>query len=415
VFIDGYLGRSEKSGEQWATLGWAWLERSQWPRDLLREQLGNLALVHRTFDRHVDAIVEITLALSLAHGEGETAARAALLAALAETYRKFGRRDLARETAVQAHDAYVAALGERHPYSINALNLVAGVDMEQGKFEAAEVTLRRAIALGEEVLGKDSRRLIDPRANLASVLVNTGRVAEGVALRQQIYDTVTAPGEPRNETRVLVIANFATDVAMSGDMPRARELQREAMELAREVGGPDSALYARQMSTAAELVLDIDPERALVNARQAEEVLQRVAPASIERSIAGTTAAIALVQLERCDEATDALATGLASLEAQVGKEHPALSGLLAARGHCESEAGRHDEAIALLERAARLNDTVMPPNPTLLEWQARAHLAHGDRKRARELYDRLVEVLEPDAVRGDAVAKLAKALGAAP
>ena len=412
LFVDAYRGVSRGLGEQWAALGWAWLERAHWPTDVLREFLGQRALARRTADRHAEALVDLGLALALAQGERSSSTRAALLAVLAETYRRIGMRELARSTATDAHAAYVAALGERHPFAINVLNLIAGLDLEEGRFAEAETLLRRILALGEEVLGPDSRRLIDPRVNLATVLVNTGRLSEALEMQQRAYDVVSAPGEPTNESRVLVTANLAADLAMTGNLVRARELQQEAVELARAVAGERSALYARQLATAAELVMDADPERALSMARDAEERLAAIAPLGLDRKIAGSTVAVALALLERCDAAREPLATSLTTLGAEVGEDNPGIAGLIAANGHCEAEAGRHEAGLALLERAARLNDAVMPPSPMILEWQVRAELGRGQLVEARAAYRLLLMSVRPDDAKAkERIARLARLL----
>ncbi|MBK6920077.1 MAG: serine/threonine protein kinase [Deltaproteobacteria bacterium] len=412
LFVDAYRNGSRGLGEQWAALGWAWLERAHWPTDVLREFLGQRALARRTADRHAEALVDLGLALALAQGERSSSTRAALLAVLAETYRRIGMRELARSTATDAHAAYVAALGERHPFAINALNLIAGLDLEEGRFAEAETLLRRILALGEEVLGPDSRRLIDPRVNLATVLVNTGRLSEALEMQQRAYDVVSAPGEPTNESRVLVTANLAADLAMTGNLVRARELQQEAVELARAVAGERSALYARQLATAAELVMDADPERALSMARDAEERLAAIAPLGLDRKIAGSTVAVALALLERCDAAREPLATSLTTLGAEVGEDNPGIAGLIAANGHCEAEAGRHEAGLALLERAARLNDAVMPPSPMILEWQVRAELGRGKLVEARAAYRLLLRSVRPDDAKWkERIARLAQLL----
>jgi tetratricopeptide (TPR) repeat protein len=397
VFVDGYLGASYAQAQQWSSLGWAWLDRAGRPMDLVVQLLGQRGVASRTADRLPEAVLDLSLALALLPPDDQGSSRAGLLAMLAETYRRMGRRDLARSNAAQALAVYTATLGERHPYTLNAQNLLVTFDLEAGRYAEVEATLRHLVTVGEEVLGPDSPRLADPRVNLATVLSNTGRADEALAVMQRVYDSVSRPDSPRDETRVQIIGNFAISLANSGQLARAREIQAEATLLAREVGGPQSSLYATQASTESMMNLDIDPKLALARSEAALAVHDRVAPDGALRAQAALAVGAALARLDRCADAEAPLTSGYDKLSGIVGEEHPALSGTYAAMGHCKSLAGQHDEAIALLDRATRLNAKVTAPSPIIVEWLALAHLAKGDRSKARELHAELVSLLRPE------------------
>jgi tetratricopeptide (TPR) repeat protein len=397
VFVDGYVLVSAEMTAHWSGLAFAWIERAGSPPDVLRQLIGHRGLALRAADQLPASLVEQSLALALVERDApdDGGARAGELAALGETIRKMGDPRRAVPIAESAHRAYAEAYGDAHPFTINALNLLATAYQQTGDLERAETTYRRAIELGESTLGAKSPRLFDVRGNLASMYSFMGRLDESLALQTEVVADWKASDGKRNDNLVSAISNLASINGMSGNLARAHELQAEAVELAREIAGPDSILYAQQLVIDAGLQLDSDPARALADATQGLAVLEKhLGPEALQRLNAEMIAAIALAEVGRCKDALPQLERVATEIREQLGPDHPVNVGPRATLGRCRVESGLVDDGLADLQEARRINDAVLAPDKKILTWLEKAYRAKGDTPRA-EAVERDLEAQE--------------------
>ncbi len=80
-------------------------------------------------------------------------------------------------------------LGKDHPTVARNYNNLAGLLQKQGKYDQAEPLYRRAIEIGERVLGKDHPHLAIRYNNLAYLLQDQGKYDQAEPLYRQAVET----------------------------------------------------------------------------------------------------------------------------------------------------------------------------------------------------------------------------------
>ncbi len=391
VFVDGSAVASRERGEHWAVLAEAWLERGGAPGFLQRQLLVNRGMAHRAVDRFEHALADHLVALALLERDApdQRYARAGMRAVLGMTYVRMGRHPEALPLLRAAVRDYEASVGEAHPTTANAWNLLGGVQLELGDYAGAEVSLTHAVEVGERALGPGSARVVEARANLGGVYVFTGRLADGVAIQARALADLRATGSKPERNHVTVMSNLAVAQAASGDGDGARELHAEATTLAGKIAGERSLLFAKLLVTEAGLWVTHDPPAALERAERGSAIMATLLPASApDRIQAASIVATAKASLDRCDDAVPELERARGEIAALMGPTHPDIIGVLVGLGRCNVLAGHFVQAIEQLDGAAAVADAAgIPQLAHILEWRARARLGHGERELARSLH----------------------------
>ncbi|UUU34147.1 FxSxx-COOH system tetratricopeptide repeat protein [Streptomyces sp. CA-210063] len=137
-------------------------------------------------------------------------------------------RDEAQRVARMALAEYMKAPGERHPYTLAALNNV-GIYQWSCDDEEAGVTFQRVIRLMGDMLGMQHPHTLFCLANYANVLAEQGRLEEAWALEEPARDALrTVLGAHHPET-LAVVSNSALTLRSLGRAEEAERLRKETL------------------------------------------------------------------------------------------------------------------------------------------------------------------------------------------
>lgn len=245
---------------------------------------------------------------------GNLPALARTLSGIATLHYRFDRLDAAERCYRQALETATRALGNLHPALLSTMASLVEVLQEQRKYTAAEKMLaraeevrqafpdaregvavlvnggrlayalrqkpeaetrfRQALALAERLYGENHPALCPVLSNLASVLRDSGRTTEAVALwRRGIAVTENANGS-RHPELLAPLHNLATEHMAAGDYQVAGELYSRAIELAEQTIGRNHWQNAQLLANYARLLRKTNRSR---EARQFEKAAKEIA------------------------------------------------------------------------------------------------------------------------------------------
>lgn len=286
-----------------------------------------------------------------------SAARLALR--LGEVFRATGRLAEA-ETAIRRSLDARQALGADHPETLHTLQTLAEVYLDQGRADAAQSMLQRALDQGKRSWGEASPELASFHRSLGLLLAKTGRrpAAEAELKRalELVSPAVDAPPHPEQVAALQALGEFYLD----SDQPAlARPLFEQALQ------SIEDSLGASRPEAADTLLKVADSQRRLGQAAAAEPLLRRAReiraahhPADHPR-LAEVNLALAGALTEKGDRAEvralleSALQTYSQGGSAQSARAADCLEGL----ARLELEQSRFAEAEAHLQRAVLMRD----------------------------------------------------------
>jgi tetratricopeptide (TPR) repeat protein len=249
----------------------------------------------------------------------------------------------------KAHELLVAGKGEQSLLAAASLGMIAMAEIAARELDAAKATLDRldaslaALHVGDHLLRAQG---IMARATIALIVADYASAVADQTRGLAMLERVVPPGHP---DLIQALADFGVIQELAGDLAAALALHRRAVELAAGVPGASG-----------QVVDELDSLGAIA-----------LALGKVDESIAA---------YERALPVAEALgepgAERLAVIRSGLGKAYVA--------------AGRHRDAIPLLERALgwRILQATIPPNQIggTRFALAKALWATGERKRAREL-----------------------------
>jgi eukaryotic-like serine/threonine-protein kinase len=337
----------------------------------------------------------------------------------------------AERFATEAAALTEARLGERDALTVGSAVLLPLALRYTKKFEQARDGGERALRLAMAVHGETPPhpRVIEARAIYARTLGDTGELARGIAmLETALVDTRTLLGA-KNLQAAILMQNLVDYQLDFGELERADANAAEALAIIGEHLAHDSMSYALTLHTRAMAHLAlVQAAPALDHATRAAALVDKLVGTAHETSVAAhTTAALALAQQGRLDEAAQEVAAvvphsdALPGTNAQRARVARARGTIARLRGdapatlqHLQSLAdstetapkwqrermrawaqigltqldqGAPASAITSLERALKafeqLEAQVTPARAEALLGLGRAHLAQGKPKQA--------------------------------
>jgi eukaryotic-like serine/threonine-protein kinase len=157
---------------------------------------------------------------------------------LGNVYFSLGRYEDAMASFRAAKDRWEAALGPDHYLVGVALISVADAELAQGHPEQAERDLVRAIPLIAATLGDGHGDLVPPLHSLATALRELGRHDEALAALDRARPLIERNYGPDDPDIGLNSWGQAESYAAKGELERARELGRDAVERLRAADSP---------------------------------------------------------------------------------------------------------------------------------------------------------------------------------
>ncbi|MDX3840580.1 FxSxx-COOH system tetratricopeptide repeat protein [Streptomyces europaeiscabiei] len=139
-----------------------------------------------------------------------------------------GKREKARREAQVALTEYMKAPGEKHPYTLAALNNLAIYQWGCGSSEA-EPAFRRACELMAEVLGDRHPHTLFCRANHANVLAEQGRLEEAGQEEESALDALRQVLGPHHPETLAVGSDLALTLHALGQVAEAERSSNDTL------------------------------------------------------------------------------------------------------------------------------------------------------------------------------------------
>ncbi len=372
---------------------------------LALHNLGVLYGVQRRFDEALPPL-ELSLQVSEALSEPDRLLIPETLRELGLVTFNLGRQDEAESFWRRALQARESALGPAHPsvagdaYSLGSLYIRQGrfaeaepllersvtlyesagvpdLDLARSlhalgvaqhalaRYEGARVTLERALAIREQILGPDHLEVGETASNLAQVHQDRGRYEEALALSERalgILETNLGPDHPELSTPLLNHGGLLRD---RGDLAGADSLLTRALRIDEQALGPEDSQTARGLNALGAL-------RELQGRYSEAEDLHARALSARETSLGSAHPDVAvslsnlagvLFQLGRYDEARPLYERSLPILETTRGPDHPNVATVLNNLAAVREAQGDWEEALALDLRALAIREAALGPD----------------------------------------------------
>jgi tetratricopeptide (TPR) repeat protein len=197
--------------------------------DLLMNLASVSAELHE-FD-HAIATMQRAHALYVEHVGPQHPATGGALFNLGATYFRKGEYERAIEYIEQASAIELATVGARHPVHANTLGSLGAAMTSAGRTEDAVAPLREAVDILEDGGDPLDSTLALQRVNLASALLEAGRLDEAEPIGQRAYEDLLArvgPDHVEVATAVSLLGDFAY---ARGDLKAAEAHARRTLEI----------------------------------------------------------------------------------------------------------------------------------------------------------------------------------------
>jgi eukaryotic-like serine/threonine-protein kinase len=330
---------------------------------------------------------------------GQPEVEADVRRAIGGTYRRLGLGERARPQLEKALALRRQRLGPEHADTLEAVDELANVLLDQGKLAEAEPLLRQNLDVSRRVLGPEHVQTLNALNNLASLLQEQGKLAEAEPLwRQNLEIRLRVAGPDHPDTQA-ALNNLAGLLHAEGRLAEAEPLYRQSLEGLRRLLGPE---HPDTLATVNNLAMLLQAQGKWDEAepllRQALDTNRRVGgPEHPDTLVAVNNLAALLRDRGKLDEAEPLFRQNLEATLRVQGPEHPDtliainnLARLLEARGKLA-------EAEPLCRRNLDARRRVLGPNhPQTLSAQTSLALLLDDRGNhsealvlAREALDR--------------------------
>jgi len=254
--------------------------------------------------------------------------------------------------------------GERSAKSADAHNVMAYTLHDLGRFTEAIAQYREAMRIHAEVSGTGSAAYAVPLNNLASAYEDLGDYAAAIPLYRESLATRSATLADDEAPVLRARYNLARVLTVSGHLREAKPELDRALEGLRARFGEDDTATAKAMLLLADWQLrsgDVAAARAALAALRAsrakETVLMQARREAIEAGIAAASGDRA--------EAIEHRRIALEVMRSKFGETHPLVAEFALAYAAALSDAGRDEEARALVEpRRAMIEATFAADAP---------------------------------------------------
>jgi non-specific serine/threonine protein kinase/serine/threonine-protein kinase len=224
---------------------------------------------------------------------------------------------------------------------------------ESGRRDDAIDLLRGGLGRIALLYGADSGEAATRHHNLGVHLLEINRLDEAEGEFNEAWRALLAQGRERSVIGIAVLNHRAGLAYRRQQLDAAETMWREAIALRRDLYGPSSALAILQMNLGRLLLQRERPADGLPLLDDALAMAVNFAGEKSVQTIAlRNSRAVALIMLDRPDEAEAEVQRALAAAEASFGLRHPYYAMSITTRGRLRMKQGRFDEALADLTAA---------------------------------------------------------------
>jgi tetratricopeptide (TPR) repeat protein len=304
--------------------------------DTLSAQL-NLALMQIALGRPSDALPLLDEAAALAERilPATHSTRLALRQRRADVLLELQRFPQAETEYRAIAQAHAAALGPDAQETLESLNQLSVALAEQGRLAEAEPITRQVAAGLERLRGADHAFTLQAKENLAMLVRDRGNHEEALALLEAL---AAAKARIHGAEHPKTLAAHSHCLDLLAALGRGQDVIRLGESLREPMRAQLGAGHARTLNTQARLGVALSETG---RAREAEAIVREALAAAAagdaeaNRRVAVRLRAIlglALLRLDRLDEAQVELDAGIEQLRAAVGDAHPSTRAALAWR-----------------------------------------------------------------------------------
>ncbi|HJP03186.1 MAG TPA: tetratricopeptide repeat protein, partial [Planctomycetota bacterium] len=165
--------------------------------------------------------------------------QARLLQTVATTLRELGLLDRAMEPQERAVEIRLKELPDDHADSLESMNGLGLLFLDQGRLDEAEPWVRRVLDIERRVLGEGHSATLLAMNNLGHLLATRGRLEEAESLYREALDISRRTLGSEHATTLHSITNLGILLHNQGKLDAAEPLYREALEISRRVLGDE--------------------------------------------------------------------------------------------------------------------------------------------------------------------------------
>ncbi|KAF8634152.1 hypothetical protein AX15_001052 [Amanita polypyramis BW_CC] len=269
---------------------------------------------------------------------------------LAMIYLDQGRYNEAKKLQVYVMEARKAKLGEDHPDTLTTMNNLAMIYMNQGRLGEAEKLHVHVMEARKAKLGDDHPDILNTMNNLASTYMNQGRLGEAEKLLVHVTEARKAKlGEDHPDT-LASMSNLGLTYTVQGRWDEAEKLQMHDVEVGRAKFGeyhPDTLVSMNN------LALTYSNQGRLDEAEKLHVHIMEAMKAKLGEDHPNTLANmnnLALIYLGqgKLDEAEKLQVHVMEARKAKLGEHHPDTLISMNNLASTYMNQGRFDEALEL-------------------------------------------------------------------
>jgi serine/threonine-protein kinase len=153
---------------------------------------------------------------------------------LAEAYSSVGRHREAIDLRQRRLEIGKATLGPDHPETLAFMSDLAGAYMYGGQWDLSVPLYEQVLDKRRTIYGPTHPATLDSMHALAINYADVGRYQESMALHAKVLNSIDTANGPGHESKIWPMMNFAEACQRAGDLDRADQLLREALELIRK-------------------------------------------------------------------------------------------------------------------------------------------------------------------------------------
>jgi tetratricopeptide (TPR) repeat protein/tRNA A-37 threonylcarbamoyl transferase component Bud32 len=162
-----------------------------------------------------------------------------LLQVMADTYTNLGLYARAHSLAQLALDSRRRLLGPEDSKTLESLQQLGNLVLQEGHVAEAEESLRHTLSLEQRILGPTHRLTLQTQDVLAYLLLVKGRFAEGEALARRTVAAETPTLGPQNVLTLETTTLLAAALGSQNQFTEAERLYRQTIALQQQVLGAD--------------------------------------------------------------------------------------------------------------------------------------------------------------------------------
>ena len=359
----------------------------------------SLGVSLRRQEKHAAAEIALLKTVDLKESMGERDLDAAYaLEGLGSMQRILGKLEEAEDSLRKALAMGTELLGADHPDVAQSLQLLTDVLMEQGKYSEAEQLLKKALRLPRPQKDKDRLDIARMLSRLATTLTGQEKFAEAEKIQREALEMmIKLKGEKAAET-FACLGNLAHILEGQEDYEAAEDILRKALKDLGEIDGPSDRNIATVLSNLARVV---SKQGELVDA---ENLLRRSltiqkASMGFEHPTSLTFLAISLRDQDKFKEADATFESALVGSEKMFGKGNPKIAIILFHYAESLHEQSKHSKALALAQRALSIEKKPLEPGHSNLaksyELSGKIHSGLGNLEEAEKFREKKKRINE--------------------